>query len=199
MRAMLHDMLPLRLTKLLDAFVRGVCARVRSFVMFHSLPRRVTVHCGAPHRVESAILAALVAQTPGAVRVHEPPRTTPVVWIDDDEEGVPGCLPACRLLGRMARLYPSHPGDAMHVDVALEPLHELVHSTEAEDERVRVLVERLLSAHRHVEGVHWLRTDVPCVADVCAHAALEWASGRALLPTLPPTLVAWSQAVAGER
>lgn len=187
------------LLELLRATVREACARVRSFVMFHSLPRRVTVHCGAPHRVEAAILAALVARTPGVVTVHEPPRTTPVVWIDDDEEGVPGCLPACRLLGRMARLYPSHPGDAFHVDVALEPLHELVHSTEAEDECVRVFVARLLGAHRGVEGVPWLRTDVPCVADVCAHAALEWASAHALLPTLPPTLVAWSQAVAASR
>ena len=168
-----------RVSAVWAAAVRTVCAWLRPLVARRTLPENVVVHCGAPHRIEAAILAELLRHTPGVVRVHEPPSATPGVWLDDDEHGTEGCMPACRLLGRVARLYPSAAVDALVVDAALEPLHTLLATPVVDETHVAAFVARLCHVH---QGVVWLQTDVPSVADVAAFAALRWARERHLLP-----------------
>lgn len=150
----------------------------------HPMPETMYVYAGAPGSLERSIVRGVLAVAPIPGLVESGPgegenERVPMVWVGEDGVGMPGCLAACRYLGRLWRLYPTEPTAALCVDTALDQLSDVLEMDEQDSDDVKEVFKvhlQLLQDRlgRYPNAQHLEELDAPSLADVCWVAALRW-------------------------
>ena len=163
----------------------------------YPLPKLIEVHPGPPGSIDRAIVQAILGtyDLPGVVQVHaDHVHTPPTLWIYDDEDCdkasvYTGCLPLCRYLGRMLRIYPVHPRNALSLDVGLDHLFEFVRGLEARRSEGSVVQAKrddtgggffhhLFRKDESQEELHaYIRTQLDHLEDRMEHYGEPWLEG----------------------
>jgi hypothetical protein len=159
----------------------------------HPLPRTLDVFAGWPGSVERAVVLRVASvvgdgitlrwQTTGEGFDEDLLLQHPVVWphADAHEGGVghTGMLAVCRYLGRLWRLYPTDPANALAIDSALDLLQRFCGAARHADEALLPVLRAFLRALEDRMELHdsvWLEAmGCASLADLCWAAAYEWA------------------------
>lgn len=163
--------------------------------LVHPLPPAVDLFQGAPGTVEHSIVRRVVSCTELpklTIRAHgeddEEDATgsrLPAVWPDGDFEagGVPstGCFAVSRYIGRLWRLYPVNPQNALAIDSSLDLLARFIADVDDCDQtEVRKHVRtymKILERRMSVHDEDWMENmSSQSLADLAWAGAFEWAS-----------------------
>lgn len=147
----------------------------------HPLPTEVRVYPGVPGTLEYAVTRAVLARAPvvGLELREKGAEAEPTVWPDgEDGEEVTGFLAVARYLGRLWRLYPTDPRNALPVDASLDLLASFAH--EAASASPALLQDAVAAcAHSLEERLGdgpWLEGMGACsLADACWVGVFAWA------------------------
>ena len=179
----------------------AVVRHVKHWVLDAAYPPPAVIHVHAGvHGVEHHIVSRVVCDMDVDSLVWETASGPPRVYFEEMEEEVTGCFAVCRYVGRLQRLYPTHPRNAMYVDSLLEALQEAVHrvrhdgTTTTTDVVVRAMAS--LEDTFPTDGSAWLHGfDAMTVADTCWCAFFEWCVTEGAVDDLPwhahPRLHMW--------
>lgn len=176
-------------------FISDVWVRMKHWVLdiVHPMPPAIDIFPGATGTVKQAIVRRVLAEVdiPGlrmCAHGDTEDEFEPAAWPNGDasEEvvGHTGCLAVCRYVGRLWRLYPVHPVNAMIVDSSLERLSRLLVDLEEYDGdtellRLRVGVCMQILEDHMEEDAEWLENmNTSSLADVCWAGAFSWVSNR---------------------
>ena len=148
--------------------VRGLAHMARHVVLdlAHPLPEHIEVSVGPSGSLQQYMVVYVVAAVDG---IHGRVQTVEgdTVTLRDDYGSATGTLAVCRYLGRLWRLYPVDPHNALCADEWLEMLGQ------------RIDASALSCLEESLEGRTFLGGFVALsIADVCWHAALCWKYGR---------------------
>lgn len=161
-----------------------ICLFFKPFILTyaHPLPRIIDVFTGKPDTMEHAIVQELLIYTDQLDgRVYKNPfnngdNVVPAIWIDNQVVPTYGCMAVCRYLGRLWRLYPSCPRNALAADGSLDLLQRLIYAKHDNNNQLVVymaeLEERL---ERFDDTSTWMEGfDTLSVADVCWAGAIRY-------------------------
>lgn len=167
--------------------VRALCHRARHWVLDRAHPLPSTLVLRLPKAgIEAAVLGTLadvIGLEQLTTRVDDS-LTSPTLYVAHEDanchlEGTCGTLAIARYLGRLQRLHPLDPVNALLVDVHLERLGAILGEASSIDaaSRYRTLASEMseyLKSHVSSEGGGLSDFERATVADVCWYAALEW-------------------------
>ena len=169
--------------------LQGVAHALRHPVLdlAHPLPERLDVSLGRRGTMQQHLIVYTLAAVDGIEgRAHVVNHNSAQVTLVDEHGTARGAVTVCRYLGRLWRLYPVYPRNALTVDEFLELLADL---DEYDDHTLLATVDARLGADAFLGGFQ-----APTIADVCWHACICWLYGRgwAGSETLP-NLSRWFQ------
>lgn len=137
----------------------------------HPLPERLDLSLGRRGSLQQHLIVYTLAAVEGIDgRVQIVNRNSTQVTLADEHGSVHGAVAVCRYLGRLWKLYPVCPRNALSVDGFLELL---VHPDEHDDRSFLVTLDTYLAVDAFLGGFA-----SPTIADVCWHACICWLYGR---------------------
>lgn len=179
-------------------------ACVRSYLirLLYPLPSSIEVCLG--EGVHRAMLYSLVKHVRvfGIDIVTLRERNFPAVWINGEEEGTCGWSAVARYLGRISRLYPSTPENAIYVDGCFDMLEDFLRHIDAgdTDDAKDTLTTQFVNQLEddYFADSMFIVLDQMTVIDSCVYGALTHLKTHCPPLTEYPTVEKWWSVMADE-